>query len=282
MNVKALPVSIGPGGVNSERLRMKAGEASMTARRVAAQRLSFPRVATVYGRPEADQQLQANVAGDLDISPTTMTRYLEVRTAFFDRVVVESIAGGIDQIVVLGAGYDGRSLRYAKAGLRWFELDHPDTQADKRSRLDRLGISSVGVVFAAVEFGVDDVAGALGQAGLDALRPTLFACEGVAAYLPLATLSSMLASISGYAGPGSTLAISISLETESPSEESRRSLLRAAVARMGEPLVSAVRRSELGGFLGAAGWTVGRATDPAGVDIIDSERSTAFVLAARS
>jgi methyltransferase (TIGR00027 family) len=252
----------------------------MTARRVAAQRLSFPRVATGYGRPEADQQLQADVAGDLDVPATPMTRYLEVRTAFFDRVVVESIDGGIEQIVVLGAGYDGRSLRYAKAGLRWFELDHPDTQADKRSRLERLGISSAGVVFSPIEFGVDDVPGALGQAGHEAARPTLFACEGVAAYLPLEALSSMLTSISGCAGPGSTLAVSISLETESPSEESRRSLLRAAVARMGEPLVSAVPRGELGNFLRATGWTVRRATDPSGVDINDSERSTAFVLAA--
>ena len=258
---------------------MKEGEASMTARRVAAQRLSFPRLATPYGRPDADQQLQADVAGDLHVPETTMTRYLRARTAFFDRVVVDSIGAGVNQVVVLGAGYDGRSLRYAKPGVRWFELDHPDTQADKRSRLQRLKISCAEVGFADVTFGLGDVAAALRQVGHDPRQATLFACEGVAAYLRIDALTTMLTSIAGAAGPASALAISISLQTETSAEAARRSLLKAAVASMGEPLVSAIPRGELGAFLAAAGWTLRRATDPAGVDIGESARSAAFVLA---
>jgi len=34
--------------------------------------------------------------------------------------------------VILGAGYDDRALRFRSPGVRFFELDHPDTQADKR------------------------------------------------------------------------------------------------------------------------------------------------------
>jgi O-methyltransferase involved in polyketide biosynthesis len=97
---------------------MRAGEASATARRVAAQRLSFQRVATATGRPQDDQRLQADVASGIEVRTTRMTLYLRARTAFFDRIVVESIDAGTDQVVVVGAGYDGRSLRYAKPGVR--------------------------------------------------------------------------------------------------------------------------------------------------------------------
>ena len=182
---------------------MKDGEASTTARRVAAQRLSFARVVTAYGRPDADRQLQADVAGDLEGVETPMTRFLRSRTNFFDRVVVDSIDTGTDQVVLLGAGYDGRSLRYAKPGVRWFELDHRDTQADERSRLHRLDIVSAAISFAAVDFGVDDVAATLRRAGYDPAHPALFACEGVAGYLAGEVLSSLLDSLHTCAASGS-------------------------------------------------------------------------------
>jgi methyltransferase (TIGR00027 family) len=241
--------------------------------------LTFPRLAADFGRPDDDQRLQADIAARLWVPETVMTRYLKARTAFFDRVVVEAITAGIDQIVVLGAGYDGRCLRYAQPGLRWFELDHPDTQSDKQARLDRLGIDATDVVFAPANFGRDDVASALRQAGHDAGRPSLVLCEGVAAYLPLEALSRLLSSASAGAAAGSTLAISISLETESKAQAARRATLRAAVAGMGEPLVSALPRAELPGFLRSAGWTIRTASDPAGIALDRSASSAAFVLA---
>jgi O-methyltransferase involved in polyketide biosynthesis len=39
-----------------------------------------------------------------------MRGYLEARTAFFDRVVVNAIGRDVRQIVVLEAGYDGRCV----------------------------------------------------------------------------------------------------------------------------------------------------------------------------
>ena len=254
----------------------------MTARRVAARRLSFRRVAADGGRPDDDQRLQGDVAAGLQVSTDPddrMARYLQARTAFFDRVTVDSIAAGTDQIVVLGAGYDGRSLRYARAGVRWFELDHPDTQADKRARLDRLGIDTTGVAFAAVDFGSDDVAGALRGVGHEPVRPSLFSCEGVAAYLPEEVLSSLLRAARSCAAAGSRLAVEIPLDTRSASEAARRARLQSAVGAMGEALVTAIPRAGLDHFLAATGWVTHRATDPAGVDLAASDRSTAFVVA---
>ena len=64
---------------------MKDGTASHTARRVAAHRLEYERVAADYGDPAADLALTVDVAGGEQPTPGRMHEYLRARTAFFDR-----------------------------------------------------------------------------------------------------------------------------------------------------------------------------------------------------
>ena len=92
---------------------MLEGTASHTARSAAARRLDYDRVAAPYGDPAADEALTSDVAGGLTPVPGRMHEYIRARTAFFDRVVVDSISRGITQVVIGGAGYDGRAFRYA-------------------------------------------------------------------------------------------------------------------------------------------------------------------------
>src|SRR4051812_25205233 len=55
------------------------------------------------------------------------------RTAAIDGAGRDAIAGGATQLVILGAGYDGRAWRMPElAGAKVFEVDHPATQGDKR------------------------------------------------------------------------------------------------------------------------------------------------------
>jgi Leucine carboxyl methyltransferase len=131
---------------------MGEGRPSVTAQRVAAYRLGFDRLTVGSGDPSADERLAADVAGPQTFDPAErMIRYLRARTSFFDRVVLHAIERGVTQLLVIGAGYDGRSLRYARAGVRWFEVDHPDTQSDKLARLDRLGIDTGRITFVCAE-----------------------------------------------------------------------------------------------------------------------------------
>ena len=131
-------------------------------------------------------------------------------------LVVRSIEGGMRQVVIAAAGYDGRALRYAKPGVAWFELDHPDTQRDKRERLERLDIDASGVTFVAADFDVDDIAAAMADAGHDKVVPSLILCEGVAVYLAESVLESLLRGVRAIAAPGSCLAISMSVDTGAP------------------------------------------------------------------
>jgi len=179
-----------------------------------------------------------------------MFGYLAARTEFFDRVVVGSLQRGVTQVVIAAAGYDGRAPRYAKPGVRWFEVDHPATQADKIERLARLGLPAPQITFVAVDFAVDDVATRLAAADHRAETPTLFLCEGVAVYLEMAVLERLLRALRSGAAAGSRLAISLSVA----SLAGRRQRFQAGVAALGEPVRTVLTAEAAGELLAATGW----------------------------
>jgi methyltransferase (TIGR00027 family) len=233
---------------------MKDGGPSVTARRVAAYRLGFDRVATDYGDAAADQALTADVAAGQVAPANRMRDYLAARTAFFDRTVVRVIDRGVRQVVVGGAGYDGRAFRYAKPGVRWFEVDHPATQRDKLARVERLGLAAPHVRFVEADFTRDPVADRLRAAGLRADASTLFLLEGVAVYLEPAVLKAVLEQFRQVARPGSRLAISMS-----PSwarDPATRARFQAAVAALGEPARSAFDPGQAEALLARTGWRI--------------------------
>ena len=115
------------------------------------------------------------------------------RTKLIDDLV-EEIAPTVEQVVLLGAGYDTRPYRLScLASPRVFEVDHPATQTAKRATLSRAGVNTSGVVFVGVDFETDDLAGALRNARYAADKPTLFVWEGVTQYLSAEAVDNTLA-----------------------------------------------------------------------------------------
>jgi methyltransferase (TIGR00027 family) len=237
---------------------MKDGTASHTARRVAAHRLEYERVAADYGDPAADRALTEDVAAGQEPTPGRMHEYLRARTAFFDQTVVNALDRGVRQVVIGGAGYDGRALRYAKPGVRWFEVDHPATQADKRERLTRLAIDTRSIRFIPADFTTDPIAEPLIAAGLDAARPALFLLEGVAVYLDPLVVARVLSEFRAVAAGGSLLAISVSVAS---SKSDTRARFRERVAAHGEPARSEFSHDEARDLLAAAGWDLRDASE---------------------
>jgi methyltransferase (TIGR00027 family) len=231
------------------------GRPSETAQRVAAHRLAFERVATGYGNAAADMALATDVAGwpQHGMSAGRMHDYLRGRTAFFDRVVVGALDRGFTQVVIGAAGYDGRALRYAKPGVSWFEVDLLSTQQDKVARLRRLGIATEHVHFVEADFASDPVAERLLAAGLSPSVPSLFLLEGVAVYLERPVLERALRQFAQAAGPGSRLAISMSIDSDAHDPEVR-SRFREAVAAMGEPARLTLELDQAVELLASTGW----------------------------
>lgn len=234
---------------------MQRGNASKTAQRVAAHRLGFDRVPAPYGDPAADDTLARDVAAGTQVPSSWMHEYLRARTAFFDRLVTGAIDGGMRQIVIGAAGYDGRALRYARPGVRWFEVDYPGTQRDKLERLERLGIGAGHVRFVAADFAADPVAAPLLAAGLDPAGPALFLLEGVAVYLDKDVLERVLAQFRGVTAEGAVLGISMSVNKDGR-DQGRGSRFRESVAAMGEPARLVLQPGEPAGLLARAGWQV--------------------------
>jgi methyltransferase (TIGR00027 family) len=217
------------------RLFRTAPRPSRTSQAVAVTRARLARPHTPGGDPDAQRRLCRGM-------PPADTGRLEpsliARTRFFDGRVLAAISAGTRQVVILGAGYDDRALRFRSPGVRFFEIDHPVTQADKERRLRALRATkpgSGGPTLAPADFRDDDVAGVLEASGHDAGQPTLFICEGLLIYLDQPTCVRLLGALRTRAATGSELAVS--LATHGEGLDSGR-VTAAANSRRGHPAES--------------------------------------------
>ncbi|HEY2550911.1 MAG TPA: SAM-dependent methyltransferase [Streptosporangiaceae bacterium] len=187
------------------------GVPSRTSQVVALTRAELPRPCLPDGDPDA-QRLLCDGMRPARV-PGLLTR-LAARTRFFDGRVMAAIASGISQVVILGAGYDDRALRFGSPGVRFFEVDQPATQQDKAARLASLRSTAARPVLAAADFGHDDVAAVLAGSGHDPGRPSLFLCEGLLVYLDQRVTTRLLGGLRASAAAGSTLAASLAVHAD--------------------------------------------------------------------
>ena len=59
------------------------------------------------------------------------------RSRHVEEALAPRLQAGLDQVIVLGAGFDTTALQHADSDCRFFEVDHPATQAVKRAALAR-------------------------------------------------------------------------------------------------------------------------------------------------
>jgi methyltransferase (TIGR00027 family) len=177
---------------------------SRTGQAVALMRAEMARPHTPDGDPDAQRRLCAGMR-------PTGARYpgIVARTRYFDAALLTALGAGVRQVVICGAGYDDRALRFRSPGVRYFELDHPLTQADKASLLVAMGADTHDLTMAAADFGDRNVAGVLDRSGHDAAQTTLFFGEGLLVYLDRATGDALLTGLRSRAAPGSRLVVSL-------------------------------------------------------------------------
>jgi len=124
------------------------------------------------------------------------------RTKLIDDWIGQA-ARGIDQVVLLGAGFDTRAWRLdALASARIFEVDHPNTAAVKQERLRSAHADLKKATFVKVDFEADDFDQLLRAAGFDATRPAIVVWEGVSQYLTGDAVCGVMRWVGGLA-PGS-------------------------------------------------------------------------------
>jgi len=193
----------------------RAGHPSLAARWVAAQRLRLERTrpSTPGGDTEAERRLYRAIAGSVSV-PGGGASTLALRTQVVDAEVARALGRGTTQIVLLGAGDDGRALRFGGGASRWFEVDRPQTQADKRGRLSALGISTPATKYVGIDLLADDLGAALQAAGHDAGAPSLFVGEAVFDTVTLEATASACAALRTRATADSVLVATFSVVPE--------------------------------------------------------------------
>lgn len=121
----------------------------------------------------------------------TRAQMMVVRTVAIDDAVRAAHA---PQLVILGAGLDGRAWRMAELrDVTVFEVDHPDSQREKQARVGKLEQVAREVHFVPVDFARDSLDAALAAAGHDPARPTTWIWEGVVMYLTQSAIEATLA-----------------------------------------------------------------------------------------
>ena len=228
---------------------------SRTAERVALRRAEHQ----ILDHPKVfDDPLAVAIAGASQIPPETafdrlLRAFVAARSRYAEDQLASAVARGVRQYVVLGAGLDTYGYR-AVPEVRVFEVDHPATQAWKRSRLGDAGIAIPNSMrFVPIDFERQNLSTELAQAGFDMTQPAFFSWLGVIMYLTLEAATDTLRVIAAHpAGSG----VAFDYPTGTWEWLARR------VARAGEPFRLFFDPAELARLLHGLGFTKLEDLDP--------------------
>jgi methyltransferase (TIGR00027 family) len=172
---------------------------------------------------------------------------IRLRTRFIDDAVRDALAAGLDQVVLMGAGFDARGLRMPEIrarGAKVYEIDTPEQLARKREVLRaaavRLPAHDIYVPF---DFDQPDfdtaLAAALDARGFRTGGGAVFVWEGVIGYVDEETIHRSLSLMARAGGPGSRVVftyIEKSFDLESAEVRTARAGFRSCDEIAGDDL----------------------------------------------
>src|ERR1700691_166938 len=183
---------------------MQTGRASRTALRVAQRRaihqvLDQPCVlADPIAIPLLGPEFSYDPVREMRPFARAFRASMAARSRNAEDRMAASVANGVAQYVILGAGLDTFAYRNPLPQLRVFEVDFPATQAWKRALLAAAAIAApVNLTFVPLDFERMTLAAGLAAAGFDASRPAFFVWLGVVPYLTLSAFRAALETIAG-------------------------------------------------------------------------------------
>jgi methyltransferase (TIGR00027 family) len=195
------------------------------------------------------------------LAPAGIYEYVLARTKLLDEVFLQALERGFPQIVLLGAGFDMRALRFAgqNRGTRIFELDVATTQQPKIDILKRKGVTlPEELVFVTIDFDREDLAEVLLAAGYEEGRQSLFLWEGVTMYLTPEAVDGTLSFIRNSAAGASIVAFDY-IYASVLKRENRfygEAEIYKLVSEAGEGWTFGLEEGQVEGFLAERGFTM--------------------------
>lgn len=194
-------------------------------------------------------------------STTGLSTYVLCRHRFIDDHLSDALDDGVEQVIILGAGYDSRAYRFADQleGRPVFEVDLPPLSRRKAAIVsahpEHFGHTAIHRV--EVDFRTQSLEDQLLAAGFDAGKPSFVAWEGVAPYLSAEAVAGTLSSLAELCGAGSVLAMDM---WDGLGGHGRLAGLRRlgalTIALVGEPVTFGVPATRISEVLSPHGFTV--------------------------
>jgi methyltransferase (TIGR00027 family) len=128
------------------------------------------------------------------------------RTRFFDEAMLRYL-DQIEQVVILGAGWDTRAYGLARReGVRVYEVDEVQTQTQKRASLEKAKLDTASVIFTATDLNKETLLDALNRTDFDPDEPAFILMEGVTYYLEAEAVEAILQTVATGLAKGSAIA----------------------------------------------------------------------------
>ncbi|MET3026348.1 class I SAM-dependent methyltransferase [Flavobacterium sp. UW10123] len=123
------------------------------------------------------------------------------RTKYIDSLLEKAVSNGVEQVIILGAGFDTRAVRLNfLQSIPVIEIDHPNTSNFKAEIYkNRIGQIPENVKFLQIDFNKQNLDQLALEHNLDFSKPTAVIWEGVTNYLTEEAVKSTFVFISKFA-----------------------------------------------------------------------------------
>ena len=142
------------------------------------------------------------------LMPAGIYEWVIARTKYIDALVTRCQADGFKQVLLIGAGFDTRAIRFQPElkAMKVYELDAPTTQRAKVEQYRRRRIAvPANLIFVPVNFETEKLEDRLREAGFGEGHKTLVIAEGVMQYLTPEAAHATLQTVHKMVGRGSRL-----------------------------------------------------------------------------
>ena len=195
--------------------------------------------------------------------------HLISRTRFIDDLIEKSAKEGIEQYVILGAGYDSRANRLnLTPSLKIFEVDQPEVSDIKLSKLPKDLPNLENITYVNVDFSYQSLSEQLLTAGFDQTKSTIITLEGVSQYIAKEAVSSTIRELSLVTKDARSIFFmsyvdellnkdpSACFGKGYPNPSKKANLIQTLSAKVGEPWISFYRDEEIESILAENGYSM--------------------------
>tara|TARA_B100001778_G_scaffold113985_1_gene93357 strand:+ start:428 stop:1336 length:909 start_codon:yes stop_codon:yes gene_type:complete len=195
--------------------------------------------------------------------------HLIARTKFIDELIEKSAVNGIEQYVILGAGYDSRAHRLElPSSLKIFEVDQPEVSDNKLAKLPKELPNSENVTYVNIDFSYQSLTDQLIGAGFDQEKSTIFTLEGVSQYITKEAVSSTIKELASLIKDTNSIFFMsyvdelLDKNPEAcfgegyPNPAKKASLIKGLSAKVGEPWISFYSCAEIEDLLLQNGYSI--------------------------